>query len=265
MSPPIVSIIIAHHLDINKKYLEVCVKSYLKSVRIDFEVIVLSDAETNPARYLPSDDKLRIYWDKSLSSYKRKIDRGYELMHPQSKFLFISNDDILVNKYAVVLMTEWAFNSNCIINGLSNSDNTAIWLGTMNIPISKDEVLKIGNNITLEDLHGGEEFIMDLDPVPGARILFLQQEWVPMFATCVSKKIWEEVGPLDEELDTYGNDVDWCLRAKDLKYRCAIDPTALIIHFQHKTLSITKSEEVIKRSRNHLNLKRSKAMGLCQK
>lgn len=262
MTSPLVSVIIGHHLDINRKYLEVCVKSYLNSINIDFEVIVLSDAQTDPSTYLPSNENLRIYWDKSLSSYKRKIDRGYELMHPQSKYLFISNDDILVNKHSLVLMTEWVLNTNCIINGLSNSDNKAIWFGNMTIALPEGDSLTIENMVSLEDLKGKEEFLMNMDPIPGARILFFQQDWMPMFATCMSKEVWEKVGPLDEELDTYGNDVDWCLRAKDLKYRCAIDPTALIIHFQHKTLEVTKRHEVIEKSKIHLMNKRKKAMGI---
>lgn len=260
MNIPIVSVIISHHLDINKPYLSLCVKSYLATIGIDYEVIVISDADTNPAEYLPANPKLRIVHEKRLKSLASKMDYGVDIMHPESKFVFMSNDDILVNKHSVGLMTEWSHNTGCIINGLCNTDNKAIWLGNMTIQTPAGNI-ELQNTMTIEDLKGQEDFIIDLLPIPGPRNIWFQ-DWVPMFATCIPKELWLKVGSLDPNLDFYGNDYDWCQRAKDLKFRCAVDPNAFILHFHHKTLSHVKNDEIIEKCKRYLVEKRKKAMGI---
>lgn len=260
MNSPLVSIVITHHFSKNRDYLNLCARSFLLSVGIDLEILVVADSEENPYEYLPKDERLKVIWDKSLTNQAIKIDHGIEMMHPESKFIFLSNDDIMINKYSLGLMMEWAFNTSCVINGLCNSDNKAIWLGSMALKTPAGDI-DLKNSMTIEELKGQDEFIMNLPPIPGPRNLWFQ-DWVPLYATCIPKFLWEKVGSLDPKLDTYGNDYDWCMRAKDLKYRCAVDPNAFILHFHHKSLAHTKTDKGIEDSKKYLVEKRKLAMGI---
>jgi GT2 family glycosyltransferase len=46
------------------------------------------------------------------------------------------------------------------------------------------------------------------------------------------RDVWDQVGPLDEEIFGFGEDVDWCLRAKSAGWRVCYFPGSTIVHLK---------------------------------
>src|SRR5262249_39336965 len=46
------------------------------------------------------------------------------------------------------------------------------------------------------------------------------------------REVWDQIGPLDEEMFGFGEDVDWCLRARDASWRVCYDPESTIVHLK---------------------------------
>jgi GT2 family glycosyltransferase len=58
-----------------------------------------------------------------------------------------------------------------------------------------------------------------------------QLDWVGGTALMVRRAVFEEVGLLDHNIFMYGEDVEFCMRAKDHHWDVSILPTAQITHF----------------------------------
>ena len=63
--------------------------------------------------------------------------------------------------------------------------------------------------------------------------------WVPGAALLIRREVLEKVGLLDEDLYTYFDDVDFCLRAKRAGWPTWYVPTSRIVHLVGKTTGIT--------------------------
>lgn len=57
-----------------------------------------------------------------------------------------------------------------------------------------------------------------------------QQDWVGGTAMMVKRQVVEEIGPLDQNIFMYGEDIEFCLRAKNHHWDIGIDPQALVVH-----------------------------------
>lgn len=71
--------------------------------------------------------------------------------------------------------------------------------------------------------------------------------WVPGAALLIRREVLETVGLLDEDLYTYFDDVDFCLRAKRAGWPTWYVPESRIIHLVGKTTGITTTENRPKR------------------
>lgn len=59
----------------------------------------------------------------------------------------------------------------------------------------------------------------------------IQQDWVGGTAMMIRREVIEEIDGLDSSIFMYGEDVEFCLRARQHHWDVAIQPQALIIHF----------------------------------
>ncbi len=58
----------------------------------------------------------------------------------------------------------------------------------------------------------------------------IQQDWVGGTAMLIRKQVIDEIGDLDGRIFMYGEDVEFCLRARKHHWDVAIDPQAKVIH-----------------------------------
>ncbi len=66
--------------------------------------------------------------------------------------------------------------------------------------------------------------------------------WVPGAALMIRRKVFEQVGLLDEDLYTYFDDVDFCLRAQRAGWPTWYVPESRIVHLVGQTTGITTTE-----------------------
>lgn len=63
--------------------------------------------------------------------------------------------------------------------------------------------------------------------------------WVPGAAMMIRRPVFEQIGLLDEDLYTYFDDVDFCLRARRAGWPTWYVPQSRIVHFVGKTTGVT--------------------------
>ncbi|MGI9428914.1 MAG: glycosyltransferase family 2 protein, partial [Bythopirellula sp.] len=71
--------------------------------------------------------------------------------------------------------------------------------------------------------------------------------WVPGAALLVRSEVFDQVGLLDEDLYTYFDDVDFCLRAKRAGWPTWYVPASRIVHLVGKTTGVTETANRPKR------------------
>ncbi len=71
--------------------------------------------------------------------------------------------------------------------------------------------------------------------------------WIPGAALMIRREVFEKVGLLDEDLYTYFDDVDYCLRAKRAGWPTWYVPESRIVHLVGRTTGITAVENRPKR------------------
>lgn len=200
------------------------------SVGVSFEVICLSDAERMPL--VP--DGVTLIWDRDLTNSTKKVHKGIELMHPESKAVWLISDDVVVSRYAMQMMLSVAIRGRAIVNPYSNSDNNGVYFSDLR---AGGRELKA--NCSLEDIKGIEDEIMNFPP---SRSFILRRWWVPFYCTMMPREAWEAVGFLEEKLEYRHNDEDFCLRANEKGFPSVIELGAFALHFGGKTLPKVASQ-----------------------
>ncbi len=59
----------------------------------------------------------------------------------------------------------------------------------------------------------------------------IQKDWVGGAAMLIRRQLIEEIGLLDPNIFMYGEDLEYCLRAKHRHWDIAIDPQAKVVHY----------------------------------
>lgn len=60
--------------------------------------------------------------------------------------------------------------------------------------------------------------------------------WVTGAALAMRRQVWTDVGPLDESFVLYGQDLDFCLRARQAGWRVAVIASARVLHHHGATI-----------------------------
>lgn len=251
MTDPFVSVSITHHTEENEKYLNVCLKSVLNSVGVDYEVIVLSDAERAPS--VPAGVKL--IHDKGLNTSTKKTEYYLDnLIHPKAKCCLFLSNDTMITKYSMHNMAETAMTKNAIVGPLSNGDILSNYLTDMNIYDEHGQnPIKLKVEMDLEEIQGRENILMNYNPTFG----FLNDEnklnstgrfshyrnWFAFHTWLAPRFILDSVGKMDPRLDCRFSDVDYAARVQRKGYGTFVEFTAYALHFANKSLKPSTSKE----------------------
>lgn len=82
------------------------------------------------------------------------------------------------------------------------------------------------------------------------------QDMSAVTAACmmVKKKVFEEVGGLDETLKVAFNDVDFCMKVRQAGYLIVYNPYAELYHYESKSRGAEDTEEKVKRFQNEIEI-----------
>lgn len=229
---PLCTVLVTHHLDENRKYLELCLRAVLTNQGIPYEVICLADSESEPK----IDPRVRLIYDRSLTDATKKIHRGVELAHPESRFFLFLSDDVVLAQRSLYYLTALAAHNPVIMNPMSNGDfgsryavELFLWKHGQRRPIPL--------HAEYEDMKDWQDELINYRSPFHEYPMLIKQDWVPFCCTLIPKEVWQKVGQLDPKLETRHNDQDYCMRAEVLGIPTVINLAAFAFHFGSKTLS----------------------------
>ena len=68
-------------------------------------------------------------------------------------------------------------------------------------------------------------------------------EWVSGAAMMVRTEVFEQIGMIDEQYFLYFEEVDFCARARDAGFKCAVVPDSKIIHLEGASTNISDTKK----------------------
>lgn len=233
-SAPLVTVLVTHHLTANRKYLDLCLESVLRSKAVEFEVICLADSETVPE--VPHE--VMLIHDRSLDTATKKVHHGIKFAHPGSKYFLLLSDDVVVSEWMLHVLVADMAGREWILNPMSNSDYGTRYVLNDQLSDPKFEGTRpIPLHANYEDMVEWREALMAHSSPYIHAPLVIRQDWVCFFCTLIPRTVWEKVGGLDPALETRHNDEDFCYRATLLNIPSLISMAAFAFHFGSKTLS----------------------------
>lgn len=233
MDKPLISVILMHHLDENRKYLDLAIRGLdaqrpwnTGNNRVEFEIILISDAESYPEG---ATIKLcdTVIHSKEANTSNAKFNLGVARSNPDSKYFLFHSDDVVMGKGSLYGLSHHMLVDKAISCPMSNSDNGTRYV-IEGVPGPDQEYEESGKYISQGSI---------------APSFLLPQPWVSFFCPLIPRKVWEAVGVTDPEMEYSCNDVQYCLRANQKGYLSVIVGSAFAFHFGSKTLSKIVSEE----------------------
>lgn len=230
---PEITAIVTHHLNENDAYVNACVRSLLESVDVNMEIIVVSSAEKSPeAAALPG---VRVVHSPELNNASKKVNWAVTQAYSDSKYLLLVSDDVIVSKRCISTMMAGLklIGDKGITQPLSNGDNGSRFVANLTIENEHGETLRLPVKATLEEIRPFERAIKDR--FAGGPLL-IPQAWLSFFCVMIPKACWNEVGELDQRLDSRHNDQDYCIRATQKGLPSVLNVGAFAFHFGDRTL-----------------------------
>lgn len=231
MSLPKCGLVIATYLEQNQKYLDECLKS-IKNLNYPkelLEIVIVSSGE-----YTPNSHGYRNIHKQNQTHYPSAVNIGIASLET-AEYFFILNDDVILSKNSLINLVSSALKyPSAIMQPMSTCDNW--WRYIFAMPLG------LNNRFyRYEDLVGRFDEIQNIESKRDGHII---ADWVPLYATLISRRIWETVGCLDDNFKTGQDDLDYGFRAKAKGIVCLIDLSAFALHFGGVTADIALTKEI---------------------
>lgn len=182
---------------------------------------------------------------KHFKLIENKDNKGFSRANNQAaklakgEYLLLLNSDTIVQRKALENLIKGAKKHNLGISAsrLLNQDHTVQPQGG-NLP---SLVTLFNHMFFLDDLpfigkffpstqNTGMNYKNHRKICKGGQIQVTKTGWVGGTAMLISHKLWDKVGPLDEKIFMYGEDIELCLRAKISGTKIGIVTSSLIVH-----------------------------------
>lgn len=221
--------------------LDECIDSIRKHTE-DYEIILVDNGSVPEYEYEHlADVKLTVIYNKQNEGFPKAINQG--IKEANGKIIILLNNDCIVTPY-------W---SERLINGLQQYDI----VGPLTNYCS-------GVQMVLTPVYNNEE---ELDKVaidwtsvcPGK---IFETDYVIGFCMVFKKELYEDIGLFDESLwPCSGEEIDFCLRAKEKGYKIGVCCDVYIHHHGSQTFrwmqekGIVNYRKICERNDRHLNSK----------
>ena len=230
MNKPLVTCISTHHLNENDDYLNWSLMSIMESVGIDVEVLCYSSAKECPI--VPDGVFLRHDPINNISCGS-KFRAGVQSASPESKYIMMVADDVILSKYAIAEMVDTIGDLGLILGPASNCDSTTRYRTEFAVKNWDGNECKIPQKCVLEDIKGFERAVINY---PSERRILIDPGWISFYCVMMPKTVINAVGWLDECLDVRYNDADYCERARKIGVPAMINLGAFALHFGDRSL-----------------------------
>lgn len=246
---PLVTVVIPTCNDSNDGILRTCVKSIQQSVDVDTEIIIVSSRDKHPEQTPGT----VVGWMPKGTKLTKANNEGLRFVRPESDFIVLANDDTIFSKTALIQMAMYCRCAPMLLNPLSNCDNMWRFAGDFGITKGNGEYLVNKRFYGIDEVSGYEDAIMS---VPPGHNIAIQVDYLPMYATMMSRRTFEITGYFDEEYELTYDDNDYCLRAKMKGVNCFSHLGAFVFHYGGISSETTPDKEGKRqRSREHFRAK----------
>ncbi len=242
MTSPKVSIIITSYCPESKPYLDLCIRSIKNLSYENFETILV----TRPGYAPEFNGVLTVFPDKQEFWNSTGLNHGVKCARTDSEYYFLINDDVILTR-------------DCLQPLVATLQERAI--GQV-MPIGNDMQGKyffpqLACKLNLEMALASEHLLKNARSnfEPG----MILAETLCLYAQLISKRVWEDVGPFDENL-TGQDDIDYSLRVRQKGYINAIELSSLVWHFGGVSAALTLTDEKRKDAMERFNKKWSDAI-----
>ena len=233
---PTVSVIITHHLDSCRPYLDACLRAVVETAGIPFEIILVSSSETRP---VPACEVGTHIHDRSLDCGSKKWTAATAIAHPKSDFFLFLSDDVMVCTRTLLALVGAASRTRGIVSPFAQAEHTGRFI--MEPPRlhrhgavpGEHEFLTLTPDMSIDQIEGWHEQVIHR---PAGPDILSVEPWVPFYAPLIHKSIWERVGGLDPMFESRHNDQDYCSRAAKLGIPSVFCMSAPVLHFGSRTI-----------------------------
>ncbi len=254
---PLVSIIIPNKD--NMPTLKTCIDSILNiSTYRNFEIIVVENNSVSKEIFdyykeIEKDERIRVItWDKG---FNYSAINNFAVKHAKGDYLLFVNNDI------EVITPGW-------IEGLlGNAQRKTVGVVGCKLYFPDKTIQHAGIIIGIGGI-AGHAFLN----MPGNRTGYLhrastQVDYSAVTAACMMmpKKVFEEAGGFEEKLAVAFNDVDLCLRVRQMGYLVVYDAYVEMTHYESKSRGSEDTEEKVRRFQSEIEFMRTRWIDLLKK
>ncbi len=213
-----------------KKLLENCLKSIFKFTEdVNFEIIVVDNGSEDDSPNLVKEKfpQVKLIPNKENLGFTKANNQGIKIA--KGKYILLLNSDtyLIENSFKkLVGEANKRKNLGALGPALLN-ENRSIQQSAGFFPHLPQVFLWM---TFIDDLPGGsalKPYHVDHDSfyMRGREV-----DWVTAAAILVAKSVIKRVGPLDEKIFMYGEEVEWCYRIKKAGFTNFFSPTTKIVH-----------------------------------
>lgn len=219
-----------------KELLKNCLDSIYKNTKdFKFEIIVVDNNSSDDSCIMLKDKYLD---KKDFRLIENKDNKGFAGANNQAirtaegKVILLLNPDTIINGDVIHKTYEYLISEEKLgVAGCKvlNTDGTLQLACRRMAPRPKDAFFKLfgisklfkkNKNLTRYNLtHVSEDEFLDVDSVSGCFLM-------------IKKEVIDKIGLLDETFFMYGEEMDWCMRAKKAGYIVRYCPVGTIIHYK---------------------------------
>jgi GT2 family glycosyltransferase len=216
-----------------RRLLETCLESIFKFTKvIKFEVIVIDNGSQDKSQELVKNKfpQVKLILNKDNLGFTKANNQGIKIAKGEYVLLLNSDTYLIENSFAKLIKKA---------RELAKSEKLGA-LGPQLLNEDRTIQQSAGFFPHLPQVFYWMSFIDDL---PGGTVLkpyhidhdsFYQKDrqvdWVTAAAILVPKRVIEKAGGLDETIFMYGEEVDWCYRMKQEKFKIVYSPATKIVH-----------------------------------
>lgn len=212
---PLVTMLVPNYN--GEKYLKSCLNSLLATDYPNFRVIVVDNGSTdNSVEFIKKNyPTVRMIRNNENLGYARAINVAMESV--ESEYVVFLNNDIIVE-------SNWLRQLMLYMNSIKKvaaANPKILFLHNKEVINSAGgscDIYGVGWNRGNGEIDRGQyDAVKEVFYVNGAALL-------------TKKDVWEDVGSFDERYFLYGEDLDWCWRARTKGYKILYVPSAKIYH-----------------------------------
>ena len=213
-----------------KKLLQNCLSSIFKLTKdVTFEVIVVDNGSKDGSQNMVNKNfpRAKLISNKDNLGFTKANNQGIKIASGQYVLLLNSDTYLIENSLKNLVEKARSLDNLGALGPLLLNEDHSIQQSVGFFPHLPQVFWWMS---FIDDLPGGSA----LKPYHVDHDSFYKKErqvdWVTAAAILVPSKLISQIGPLDENIFMYGEEVEWCFRIKKTKYKVYFTPKTKIIH-----------------------------------